>query len=94
MAVGFSNRFAGATPLPLALGSFGMPGCFLYHDCGYGFAIPCPLTSPTQAQFSLPIPGASIFLGMRVQLQAWAPEAAANPAGIVASNALQLTFGL
>jgi len=94
MSVGFGNTFAGATPLPLALGSFGMPGCFLYHDCGYGFAMPCAQTSPGQAQFSLPIPGASIFLGMRVHLQAWAPEAAANPAGIVASNALQLKVGL
>jgi hypothetical protein len=94
MSVGFSNTVAGAIPLPLELSSFGMPGCFLYHDCAYGFAIACAPTSPTQAQFSLPIPGASIFLGMRIHLQAWAPEAAANPAGIVASNALQLTLGL
>src|SRR5262245_35596194 len=94
MSVGFSNTFVGATPLPLALGSFGMPGCFLYHDCGYAFALPCAQLSPSQAQFSLPIPGVPVFLGTRVHLQAWAPDAAANAAGIVATNALQLTFGL
>ena len=40
-----------------------------------------------------PIPPNVFFLGVELQLQAWAPDPAANTAGIVLTNGLTWTIG-
>jgi phosphodiesterase/alkaline phosphatase D-like protein len=93
MAVGASATSLGAQPLPLALDAFGLPGCLLYHDLLYGFANPCAATGPASARHSLAIPNSVVLLNLPVYLQAWAPDATANPGGLVVSNALALVLG-
>jgi phosphodiesterase/alkaline phosphatase D-like protein len=93
MAVGGSSTSLGALPLPLALDAFGLPGCLLYHDLLYGFANPCAATGPGSARHSLAIPNSLVLLDLPVYLQAWAPDATANPGGLVVSNALELVLG-
>jgi hypothetical protein len=92
MALGLSSTVLGAFSLPLPLDGFGLTGCWLYHDC-IDLAEPCVATGSGSARHVIGIPNNNVLLGVVVFLQAWAPAPAANPAGIIASNALRLTVG-
>lgn len=94
MSVGLSDVIVGSTPLPIALDSFGMLGCTLYHDAAIALFDSCTAASPTTATYSLVLPNSSLFVGLEVFEQAWATDALANPAGLVGSGALKLTVGL
>jgi hypothetical protein len=92
MAIGFSNTSIGTLGLPLALDSWGMPGCYLYHNARI---VLCGLCSPTgngQSRHALPIPGNNALLGVIVYLQAWSATNQ-NAAGLLTSNAIELTLG-
>jgi hypothetical protein len=91
LAAGFSDRTIGATPLPLDLAPFGMPGCTLYQDLSV-LALPCQLAGTTASQ-SLSIPNTTSLAGLRLYLQGWVPAAGANAAGLLTSNGLELTLG-
>lgn len=93
MLVGLSDQLLGATPLPLALDGLGMPGCWLYHDLAAG-ALLCTPTSATRSEYPIVVPMGQDLVGLRLFLQAIAGDVAANPAGLVGSNALEVTVGL
>ena len=94
MSIGLSNTTLNGSPLPLSLSSYGLPGCFLYHDGAFGFAFPCASTGANTAQFTLNVPSSQVFVGMKVFMQAWAPEATANAGGLIGTNALEIKVGL
>ncbi len=93
MAIGLSNTTSAFGPLPLSLDAFGMTGCVLYHDAVFAFTASCAATSATTAQNSLVLPNDVALVNLPVYLQAWSMDAAANAAGIVTSNGLQLVIG-
>ena len=93
MSIGLSNTTINGSPLPMSLGSYGLPGCFLYHDGAFGFAFPCASLSSNTAQFTLNVPSSQVFVGMKVFLQAWAPDASANAGGLIGTNALEIKIG-
>jgi len=94
MLVGLSNQTIGGSPLPVSLTPIGMTGCFLYHDAAISAGDPCVPTGPNQAQYSVVVPPSHTFVGLKLYLQALSLQASANPAGIIGSNALELTVGL
>lgn len=94
MMVGLSDQQIGGSPLPLSLAGFGLPGCFLYHDVAISGGDLCVSTGPNQAQYSVVVPASQTVVGLKLYLQALSLQASANPAGIIGSNALELTVGL
>ena len=93
MSVGLSNVTLGGNALPIALDSVGMTGCSLYHDTAIAVFAPCTSTGATSATYSIAIPSSTLFVGQKFYQQAWATNATANVAGLVGSNALQMTIG-
>jgi hypothetical protein len=91
LAAGFSDRAIGAFNLPLDLAPFGMAGCTLYQDLVV-LGLPCQLQGGTASQ-SLSIPNTASLASLRVFLQGWALLPGANAAGVLTSNALELTLG-
>jgi hypothetical protein len=87
MAVGFDNLFFGTTPLPLPLDFLGMTGCQLQQSADI-FGLGVTATSPTTATFQQPLPLTPAFVGADLYLQAFVIALLANPAQLVASNAL------
>ena len=94
MSVGLSNVQIGATQLPIALDSFGLTGCYLYHDAALATFALCNPTGANTAQYSMSIPSSPVFVGLKVYQQGWAASATANAGGLIGSNALQVTIGL
>ena len=94
MSLGLSNVLIGGTQLPIALDSFGLTGCYLYHDAALASFALCASTGANTAQYSLQIPSSPVFVGFKVYQQGWAASASANAAGLIGSNALQVTIGL
>jgi hypothetical protein len=94
MLVGLSNQMIGGSPLPLSLAPIGLPGCFLYHDAAVSAGDPCVPTIPGRAEYSVVVPASHTVVGLKLYLQALSLQASANPAGIIGSNALELTVGL
>jgi hypothetical protein len=93
MSVGLSNTTLGGNALPIALDSFGMTGCSLYNDTAIAVFAPCTSTGATTATYSIAIPSSTLFVGQKFYQQAFATNATANLAGLVGSNALQMTIG-
>lgn len=93
MTIGLSDTIFGATPLPLPLDGIGMTGCVLYHDTAITAFSLCATTGPGTGQYTLTIPSDQVFLGLPFFLQVWAHDFAANPLGIVLSNALRCRIG-
>lgn len=94
MMVGTSRTEFLGTPLPASLDPLGLTGCMLYQDLaleGYGICAPIGAGA---ARYDLPIPAGYAFTGLEVHLQAWAPSLAANPAGLIVSDALTVVLGL
>jgi hypothetical protein len=94
MLVGLSDQMIGGSPLPLSLAPIGLPGCFLYHDAAVSAGDPCVPTIPGRAEYSVVVPASHTVVGLKLYLQALSLQASANPAGIIGSNALELTVGL
>lgn len=93
MMLGLSSQLAGSTLLPVSLAPIGMPGCFLYHDAAVSLGEACLPTTPGRADYAVVVPNSQTVVGFRVYLQALSLQASANPAGIISSNALELTVG-
>jgi probable HAF family extracellular repeat protein len=92
MAIGLSNAYLGAFPLPMLLDAYGLPGCVLYHDA-IDPSESCVVTGPGSAQHSLFIPNNLALLDLPVYLQAWAPAPGLNAGGLILSNAMELRLG-
>jgi hypothetical protein len=60
MVVGFSNQFAGATPLPLSLAPYGAPGCFAL--CDVAGTLSTATSGAGQASRTMAIPADPIYL--------------------------------
>lgn len=90
VALGFSNLVWGSTPLPLDLAPLQMPGCelFVSPDSLLG-----PVSGGPTAALPIPIPSLPALIGASLYAQAFAFDAAANPAGLIASDALALRLG-
>lgn len=92
VAIGSNEQFLGPFPLPLVLDGFGYLGCLLHHDAVV--SVPCTQWSgPSTATFDLSIPNVPALLTARIYLQAWSLAPAANPGGLVLSNALRVVIG-
>jgi hypothetical protein len=90
LAVGFSNTTFGGASLPASLDALGMTGCSLLvsiDDTLLAFS------NGARADFALQVPTTTALTGLQFFAQAAALDALANPAGIVASNALAGRIG-
>src|SRR5262249_31747355 len=79
MAAGFSRTVAGSQPLPMALSSFGMPGCSLLVSPDATVLL---VGSGSAARWTLSLPSTPGLLGTELYLQAFAWDPAANAAGV------------
>ncbi len=77
--LGTAARTWGGIPLPFALSSLGLPGCFLYTEIVT--ALPLKVTRSGLAELFLPVPGAPELLGGRLLGQFLVyPDPRVNPA--------------
>ncbi|MBK8098177.1 MAG: hypothetical protein IPK26_13780 [Planctomycetes bacterium] len=81
----------GITSAMQDLGSYGMPLCTAWLVPMATDFVPA---SNGSARWSVAIPAATALVGVRVQQQAFVFEAGANVAGVIASNAAELTVGI
>lgn len=89
-SIGNSDRFLGATPLPLDLTSSGMTGCFLYHNA---FAHrPCVINGGGTATNVIGVPNDSSLAGQTLFMQSFLIGGTPNPLGVVSTNAIRITF--
>lgn len=89
-AIGFQATTWGSVPLPLDLGPVGMTGCSLWTD----LAITSVLTqSATTATLPIVLPGTPSAIGATLFVQAFPLLAGANPAGILATGAIEAVVG-
>ena len=90
MALGRSKTRFGAVALPLDLSSIGMKGCSLYSSFDIQFIFPIQLGL---GSFTLPVPYWGQIKGSKAYLQAFGLDRAANAAGLVSSNGLEMVIG-
>ncbi len=83
------TQFAGFT-LPLELGLWHMPSCFLYQSRDITL---CVLNSGGRASWSGVIPSDASLAGAQLHLQSWAADPAANALGVITSNGGTATLG-
>ncbi len=85
LLLGFSPTLLfGQIPLPLGLSSLGLTGCTLYTDV----AAALPMVSTAgEAALTLPIPAVPNLAGGAFFLQGLFSDLAANPAGLLTTNA-------
>jgi len=84
VATGLSNTMSNGLPLPMDLGSVGMPGCLLLIDPQ---ATEFVVGSGNTATWTWQIPSAEIWFGTPFYQQVFVLDAAANPLGLTVSNA-------
>lgn len=84
--------FDSGPPYPLALGSFGMPGCSQYLDPSTTVGLVTNATGV--ATHTLNIPSVASLGGFVVFGQYYVSDAAANSAGIVSTNLGRVQLGL
>ncbi len=88
--LGFQNVSLGGIPLPFDATSIGMTGCTLYID----HRVVYPLANQGGiANWTFPIPASDGLIGVPFFQQGFVLDAAANPFGLVVTNAGQGTFG-
>ncbi|MFM1870603.1 MAG: hypothetical protein RL398_25 [Planctomycetota bacterium] len=90
VTMGFSTTTTGTTPLPLALGSYGMPSCSLLVAPD---AVLLAIGSQNAATWRLTIPFVTALAGLEFSLQAFALDPAANAAGATTSNGVSYRVG-
>jgi hypothetical protein len=90
LAIGFSNTTTGTSPLPFALAAFGMPGCDLLVSADAALLL---AGSGNAATWSVPLPASAGLFGVGFFGQAFALDAAANAAGLTASNGVSFRVG-
>ncbi|MGE0145516.1 MAG: sulfatase-like hydrolase/transferase [Planctomycetota bacterium] len=88
--LGLSRDQIGSTPLPFALESLGMPGCYLLTSIED--AIGASLSTGA-AELGLAIPSETALIGARFHLQASELVPGSNPTGITMSNGLACVIG-
>jgi hypothetical protein len=71
VAAGASNTPWQGNPLPLDLGSVGLPGCALQQDLLLGSGYPTTAFGTGSARYSLALPLSYDLVGFRCYLQAW-----------------------
>lgn len=87
-AFGFDHAWFGGAILPMPLGAYGAPACWLVQDLDTMFT---PYTA--NHQWTLPIPNAPGLLGVELYHQAWVAAPGANAGGLLTSNGLRLRLG-
>lgn len=90
LAMGFSDQSYGATPLPLDLSSYGMPGCMLRVAPD---ATALLVGANNTVSWQIPIPNQQSLLGIPFWQQVLAPAPGVNPAGMVTSASMRGTVG-
>jgi hypothetical protein len=90
LAIGFSNTTFGGASLPVSLDALGMTGCSLLVSIDEQRLA---FSNGARADFALLVPTTTALTGLQFFAQAAVADAAANPAGIVASNALAGSIG-
>ena len=92
VSLGWSRTTAGSFALPLSLAGFGAPGCELLQS-GEDLSLPTTTGPNSTATFQMAIPNIQELVGARIYLQAWAPDAGYNSAGLITSNGLEWVIG-
>jgi len=88
---GFDPANSSLGPLPLDLGTFGIPGCTLYASLDF---VTFVVGATGHARFALAIPDDPVFVGTRFQQQAVVPDpTAGNALGVVLSDAMTAQIG-
>jgi lysophospholipase L1-like esterase len=82
--LGFHTDFWNATPLPLDLTFFGMPGCVLHTDPGFDFPL---VNQGGVANWDVPVPNANELIGLRLYQQCLVIDPSANARGMIVSDA-------
>ena len=90
LALGFSRTSFGGAALPASLDAIGMTGCTLLVSLD---ELLLAFSNGARADFTLTVPTTTSLVGLQFFAQAAVADAAANPAGIVASNALEGRIG-
>ncbi|HLQ36375.1 MAG TPA: kelch repeat-containing protein [Planctomycetota bacterium] len=90
LCFGLSNQLWNGALLPLDLGANGMTGCHLYVSLD---AVVPGTSVGGVLRWSTSIPNSTALLGVVCYLQSWAQSPGANPAGVVAANALEVQVG-
>ncbi|MGE3174469.1 MAG: kelch repeat-containing protein [Planctomycetota bacterium] len=93
LVLGFSNTTIGAFPLPAPLDGLGMTGCTAYHDAAHPQLLPFPTVVQGVAQQSIFVPNDPVLLNAHVYMQGMALAPAANPFGLLVSNAIEWRIG-
>ena len=89
-AIGFQNTTWGGLPLPFDLGVIGMTGCMLWTD----LAITSVLAqTAVAATMPVVLPNDPASIGTPLYMQAFPLVTGANPAGILATNAIEVIVG-
>src|SRR5262249_56177028 len=89
VVLGWSATSAGAFALPLPLAQFGMPGCLArvsFDETRFLAGTNHTVTT------TMPVPLSNALLGLSFYQQGYAIDPAANAAGLVAGNAVQITL--
>jgi hypothetical protein len=92
LAIGLSDVFAGATPLPFVLDAFGATGCSILHDAIVTTDFPL-LQQSTAGTTTLNIPPSLAWPGLTFFLQAWGQDPGSNALGVVFSNGVRIVLG-
>ncbi|GAB4136787.1 MAG: hypothetical protein Fur0037_01590 [Planctomycetota bacterium] len=90
LVTGLGNRQSSLGPLPLSLGSIGMPGCTAYVA---DQSLTLVLGAAARARIALPLPYAESLLGKRFYQQAIVLDPAVNALGAVMSDAAAAVIG-
>ncbi|MHC4812756.1 MAG: hypothetical protein ACYTGW_02115 [Planctomycetota bacterium] len=88
---GVSKTIYNSTNLPYDLGAIGAPGNNLYTSMDILLPFPLnPFRPVWQGRFTAPIPNSPPLAGLTFYTQSYYADAGANPAGLVASNGVEL----
>ena len=93
--IGLSDKTFNGLTLPYDLGAIGAPGNTLYT--GLDVIVPFTLKQVSTTSFGanpiFPLPNDNKLIGFKAFIQSYYADAKANAAGLVASNAMELTIG-
>src|SRR5690606_20653023 len=94
LVLGISDQNWGAVSLPLDLSIIGAPGNNLYVSMNFQLPFSTTASGPGFASlFQTPIPNNPAYQGLTLFSQAYYADAAANAAGLVATQGLRMTTG-